>query len=102
MRARRRAAGRLQHRRDDVLTGADLARELGLTPLPIPARLVHGAARAAAALPKRGLPPAADWVESLSHPAIMDTSKARRQLGWQPKFTARQALRETLRGGAEF
>jgi nucleoside-diphosphate-sugar epimerase len=49
-------------------------------------------------LPKRGLPPAVDWVESLSHPAIMDTRKARDELGWQPQYSAREALRQTLRG----
>jgi nucleoside-diphosphate-sugar epimerase len=83
---------------DDVLTGSDVARELGLTAIPLPGRLVHTAARAAAMLPKRGLPPAVDWVESLSHPAIMDTRKARDELGWQPQYSAREALRQTLRG----
>jgi nucleoside-diphosphate-sugar epimerase len=82
---------------DDVLTGSDVARELGLTPIPVPARMVHVAARFAARLPKRGLPPAVDWVESLSHPAIMDTRKAREELGWEPKYTAIDALRQTVR-----
>ena len=81
---------------DGVLTGADVAGELGLAPVPIPGRLVQAAARAAAALPKWGLPPAVDWVEALSHPAIMDTSKAKDQLGWRPEYSARDALRDTL------
>jgi nucleoside-diphosphate-sugar epimerase len=83
---------------DGVLTGADVARELGLAPLPVPARIVHLAARAFAALPKWGLPPAVEWVEALTHPAIMDTAKAKEQLGWNPAYSAREALRETLRG----
>ena len=37
-----------------------------------------------------------EWVEAATHPAIMDTTKAREQLGWKPKYTAVQALRETL------
>jgi nucleoside-diphosphate-sugar epimerase len=83
---------------DGVVTGADLVRELGLLPVPIPGRLVHTAARAAAAIPRpRFAPPAVDWVEAASHPAIMDTTKARRELGWSPKYTALEALRETLR-----
>ena len=83
---------------DGVVTGADLVRELGLLPVPIPGRLVHGAARAAAALPRpKFLPPALDWVEAASHPAIMDTAKARRELGWEPRYSALEALRETLR-----
>ncbi len=83
---------------DGVVTGADIARRLGLVPWGVPAGLVHRAARATAALPKPPfLPPAADWVEALSHPAIMDTSKARRELGWVPRYTALQALQDTLR-----
>jgi nucleoside-diphosphate-sugar epimerase len=27
----------------------------------------------------------------------MDTTKAKRELGWEPKFTGLEALRETLR-----
>jgi nucleoside-diphosphate-sugar epimerase len=83
---------------DGILTGADITRELGLTPVPIPAGAVHAAARAAAALPKLPFaPPAADWIEAVSHPAIMDTSKAKRELGWQPRYTGLEALRDTLR-----
>jgi nucleoside-diphosphate-sugar epimerase len=82
---------------DGVLTGSDIVRELGLSPLPLPARIVHGAARAAALLPKPPfIPPAADWVEALRHPAIMDTSKAKQELGWQPRYTGLEALRATL------
>jgi nucleoside-diphosphate-sugar epimerase len=83
---------------DGIVTGSDLARELGLTPLPIPERLVHGAARAAAAIPRAGfLPPALDWFEAASHPSIMDTTKARRELGWKPRYSALETLRDTLR-----
>ena len=82
---------------DGVVTGADFVRELGLRPLTIPAGLVHAAARAASALPRPGfLPPAVDWVEAASQPSIMDTSKARRELGWEPQYSAIEALRETL------
>jgi nucleoside-diphosphate-sugar epimerase len=82
---------------DGVLTGADVVRELGLSPIAIPARIVQTAARAAASMPKPSFtPPAADWVEALSHPAIMDTTKAKEELGWRPKYTALEALRETL------
>jgi len=83
---------------DGVLTGTDVVRELGLSPIPIPARVVHGAARAAASLPRpRFVPPATEWVEALSHPSIMDTTKAREELGWQPRYSALEALRETVR-----
>ena len=83
---------------DGVLSGVDVAREFGLTPLPVPGGVVQKAARAAAALPKLPfVPPAAEWVEALSHPSIMDASKAKLELGWKPKYTGLEALRDTLR-----
>jgi len=82
---------------DGVLTAVDVARELGFAPLPVPARLARTAARAVAALPRLPFtPPAAEWVEAASHPAIMDTTKARTELGWKPRYTALEALRDTV------
>ena len=82
---------------DGVLTGDQLVRELGLTPIPVPARPVQVAARALAAVPVPPFVPAAtEWVEALSHPSIMDTTKAKRELGWTPKYTSLEALRATL------
>jgi nucleoside-diphosphate-sugar epimerase len=78
---------------DGVLTAADIAREFGALPLPLPAGPAQRAARAVARLP---LPPSVGWVEALSHPAIMDTTKARTLLGWRPRYTGLQALRDTL------
>jgi nucleoside-diphosphate-sugar epimerase len=43
------------------------------------------------------LPPVAGWVEAVSRPVIMDTAKAREQLGWRPRFSGLEALRDTLR-----
>ena len=82
---------------DGILTGADIIREFGLIPVPLPAGPAMFAARAIAALPY--LPPAAQWVEAASHPAIMDTTRAKKELGWSPRITALQALRDTLRPG---
>jgi nucleoside-diphosphate-sugar epimerase len=78
---------------DGILTSADVAREFGLLPLPLPAGPARLAARAVAALPF--LPPAAQWVEAAAHPAIMDTTKAKNELGWTPRYTALDALRDT-------
>ena len=83
---------------DGIVTAADIARELGMLPLPLPAGPAQVTARAVAALPF--LPPVAQWVEAASHPAIMDTTRAKRELGWAPRFTALEALRDTLRGRA--
>jgi len=80
---------------DGIITPADIDRELGLLPVPVPAGPAQSAARAIAALPF--LPPVTQWVEAASHPAIMDTTRAKHELGWAPRFTALEALRDTLR-----
>lgn len=85
---------------EGVVTGADVARALGLAPVPVPGRLVRGAARRLAAVPVPSvLPPVTQWVEALSHPSIMDTGKARRDLGWEPQFSAQEALDATFAPG---
>jgi nucleoside-diphosphate-sugar epimerase len=83
---------------DGIVSTADIAREFGLLPLSIPADLTQPVARAIAALPF--LPPVAQWVEVASHPAIMDTTRAKQELGWIPRFTALEALRDTLGQGS--
>jgi nucleoside-diphosphate-sugar epimerase len=80
---------------DGVLSALEVAREFGFIPISVPARPVQAAARVVARLPF--LPAAAEWVEALSHPAIMDTTLARTQLGWEPRFSGLEALRVTLR-----
>ena len=79
---------------DDVVNGVDVLRELGFLPLAVPGKPVAAVARAIATLPF--LPSGMQWVEALSHPAIMDTSKARTELGWSPKHSALESLRATL------
>src|SRR3954469_3126984 len=80
---------------DGVLSGAEVARELGLTALPVPGRPVQTWARAVAGVPFA--PAAAGWVEAVSHPAIMDAGRAKRELGWSPRYSGAEALRDTLR-----
>jgi nucleoside-diphosphate-sugar epimerase len=79
---------------DDVISGVDVARELGLLPVSLPARPAYAAARALSRVPF--LPSSAQWVEALSHPAIMDTTRAKQELGWQPRHTATDALLASL------
>jgi nucleoside-diphosphate-sugar epimerase len=85
---------------DGVLTGMEIARELGLIPIPVPARAVQTLARQTARLSRLpGVPAAGQWVEAASHPAIMDATKAKEELGWIPRYTSREALRATLGTG---
>jgi nucleoside-diphosphate-sugar epimerase len=76
------------------MSTADIAREAGLTPVPVPGRPVAAAARIASKVPFT--PPQAEWVEAMSNPPIMDASKAKRELGWTPRYSSREALRATL------
>lgn len=84
---------------DGVVTAQDVARELGLRPVPVPGGLMRLGARTLSRLPMPPFaPPALEWVEAVAHPSIMDTSKARRELGWTPEYSSLEALRSTLRG----
>jgi nucleoside-diphosphate-sugar epimerase len=80
---------------DGVLTAGDVAREFGVLPVRLPPGPAQAAARALSRLPF--LPPAAEWIEAASRPALMDTTKAREELGWEPRYTGLEALRDTLR-----
>jgi nucleoside-diphosphate-sugar epimerase len=79
---------------DDLLTAVDIARELGMLPIAIPGRPAQEAARLLARLP--ALPSAAQWVEAFSHPAVMETTRAKLELDWTPRHTAVEALRSAL------
>jgi nucleoside-diphosphate-sugar epimerase len=77
-----------------VLSSVDVAREVGLLPVRVPGKPAQLAARLASRLPL--LPTVAQWVESASHPAIMDTTRAKTDLDWTPRRSAREALRDAL------
>jgi nucleoside-diphosphate-sugar epimerase len=38
------------------------------------------------------LPPIAQWSVALRVPVVMDTSRARRELGWEPRYSTRATL----------
>jgi nucleoside-diphosphate-sugar epimerase len=81
---------------DGIVTAADVAREYGAIPVPLPAGPAQLAARAMTRLPF--LPPVGEWVEAATRPVLMDTTKAKRDLGWRPRYTGLEALRATLGG----
>lgn len=76
---------------DGELRVADLASEMGYYAVPVPELAVEATAAITARLPF--MPPEAAWIQAFRVPAIMDTTKARKQLGWRPKHSGRDALR---------
>jgi nucleoside-diphosphate-sugar epimerase len=80
---------------DGVLTGTQVARELGLAAVPFPGSVVRAAARAFGRLPVP-TPSQVEWLEAVAQPSIMDTSKAKRELGWTPRYSGLEALRDTI------
>ncbi|HMC69096.1 MAG TPA: NAD-dependent epimerase/dehydratase family protein [Mycobacteriales bacterium] len=80
---------------DGVLSMVDVARELGLRPVKISAAPTQLAARMVSKVP--WMPSFVSWVEAMSHPAVMDTTRAKTELGWTPRYTGIEALRDTLR-----
>ena len=81
------------------LTISDLARELGWYSFPVPETALDSAAELVTRLPL--LPAQAQWIESLRQSVLVDTAKARRELGWAPQHDARQTLRETVAAARE-
>jgi UDP-glucose 4-epimerase len=81
-----------------TITLGDLAHELGWRSIPVPSQLVTAAA-VGAALPL--VPSQAQWVNAGRVPVVMDTSRARRELRWRPKFDTREVLRLTVAAARE-
>ena len=81
---------------DGIVSTTDVVRELGLWPIRLPARPAQAAARRLAQLPR--LPSYAQWIEAMSQPAVMDTTRAKTELHWTPTYTGLEALQATIRG----
>jgi nucleoside-diphosphate-sugar epimerase len=79
---------------DGTITMSDLARALGWYSIPTPELAYDAAAELVARLPF--VPAEAQWIESLRQPVLMDTSRARRLLGWRPRHDAQQTLTEMV------
>jgi UDP-glucose 4-epimerase len=77
---------------EPVLSPRDLADVLGARTLPVPAR----AARmlAGAAWLARLQPTSPDWVDLALGVPVLDATRARAELGWEPRWTAPDAVRE--------
>lgn len=71
----------------------DIARALGWHTVPVPAPAVGLGAALAGRL--AFLSPQLEWAAALRVPVLMDTAKARRELGWKPVFDAWETLIQT-------
>jgi UDP-glucose 4-epimerase len=81
------------------LTSGDLARELGWRSVRVPRAAVAATAEVVSRVPK--LPAEVSWINAFRTPVLMGTSKARTELGWQPRYDALETLRDTIAGARE-
>ena len=81
------------------LTMSDLATALGWYSFPVPETALDSLAEVLARLPLA--PAQVQWIESVRESVLMDTDKARRELGWEPHHDARQTLREMVQAARE-
>ena len=80
---------------DGVLSMSDVGAALGARPVHVPGLVVSVASEVIARVPF--LPSGLEWLHAGRTSTVMDTRKAKSQLGWTPKYTAA----ETLSGLAE-
>ena len=73
---------------------SDVAHALGWYAVRVPRGALDATADAFGRIP--GLEVPAGWLEAMRVPMLMDCSRARRELGWQPAYNARQTLHELV------
>jgi UDP-glucose 4-epimerase len=81
---------------DPVLDPGELARLMSARPIPVRAGLLRAAASLSYRL--RLQPSEPGWLDMGLAVPVMDTARARRELGWEPRRGADDALRELLAG----
>jgi UDP-glucose 4-epimerase len=81
---------------DGVISISEVAEALGARPVRVPKVAATAASEVLARLPF--VPSALEWLHAGRTSLVMDTAKAKTQLGWTPKYTAA----ETLSALAEF
>ncbi len=81
---------------EPVLDPAELGRLLRARPVPVPASIVRAGADLTWRAHLQPTPPG--WVDMALAVPIMDTSRARAELGWTPRRTSGEALLELLEG----
>jgi nucleoside-diphosphate-sugar epimerase len=84
---------------DPVLDPQELGRILGARTVPVPAKLLRAAAEVTWRL--RLQPTSPGWLDMGLAVPVMDTSRARDELGWTPRHSAADALLELIDGMRE-
>jgi UDP-glucose 4-epimerase len=79
--------------------GRSIAAELGVRPVTIPARVAR--ALAGATWHARLQPTSPDWLDLALGVPLLDCTRAREELGWQPAHDAFATIRELLAGLAD-
>lgn len=75
---------------DGVLSMSAVGDALGARPLKVPRAAAVATSEVMARLPF--VPSSLEWLHAGRTSVVMDTTKAREQLGWRPKFTAAETL----------
>lgn len=75
---------------EGLITVSDVADALGGRPVRVPAATASAASAAISRLPF--VPSALEWLHSTRTSVVMDTSKAKTQLGWQPTHSSAETL----------
>jgi UDP-glucose 4-epimerase len=81
---------------DPVLDPAELGRVLGARPLRLPVRPLRSAVNATYSL--RLQPTSTGWLDMALAVPVMDTGRARQELGWTPRRDSGKALLDLIEG----
>jgi nucleoside-diphosphate-sugar epimerase len=79
---------------DGRITLTDLAHALGWYAVPLPDIAVNATAGIVSRMPY--LPVEATWVNAVKVPVLVDCTKAKKELGWQPRHDALDTLSDTI------
>jgi nucleoside-diphosphate-sugar epimerase len=75
---------------DGEVSLSEVARATGTRSIPVPATAATAASAALARLPM--VPSAAEWIHIARTSVVMDTTRAKTELGWRPQYDSRQTL----------
>jgi UDP-glucose 4-epimerase len=75
---------------DGEVSLADVAKAMGTRSIRVPHALATTASAVLARLPM--VPAAAEWIHVARSSVVMDTSRAKNLLGWQPEYSSRATL----------